>query len=92
MPGRDLVGLHYERPFDFLPIDPGANRVVAADFVTVEEGSGIVHLAPAFGEIDREVAERERLPMLNPVGADARFDATVPAARRASSSRTPTPR
>ena len=34
-------------------------RVVADDFVTVEDGSGIVHLAPAFGEIDREVGERE---------------------------------
>jgi isoleucyl-tRNA synthetase len=78
VPASELVGLHYERPFSFLPIDPDANRVVAADFVTVEEGSGVVHLAPAFGEIDREVAEREGLPMLNPVGPDARFDASVP--------------
>ena len=79
VPVVDLVGLRYERPFDFLPIDPGANRVVAADFVTLEEGSGIVHLAPAFGEVDREAAEREGLPVLNPVGPDARFDASVPA-------------
>ena len=78
VPVSDLAGLRYERPFDYLPIDPGANRVVVADFVTIEEGSGIVHLAPAFGEIDREVAEQEQLPMLNPVGADARFDASVP--------------
>ena len=41
--------------------------VVADDFVTIDDGSGIVHLAPAFGEIDREVGEREGLPMLNPV-------------------------
>jgi len=78
VPVSDLAGLRYERPFDYLPIDPGANRVVIADFVTVDEGSGIVHLAPAFGEVDREVAEQERLPMLNPVGADARFDSSVP--------------
>ena len=75
----DLVGLQYERPFDFLPIDPGANLVVAADFVTLEDGSGIVHLAPAFGEVDREAAERAGLPVLNPVGPDARFDRSVPA-------------
>jgi isoleucyl-tRNA synthetase len=78
VPVSDLAGLRYERPFDYLPIDPRANRVVIADFVTIDEGSGIVHLAPAFGEVDREVAEHEQLPMLNPVGADARFDASVP--------------
>ncbi|MCU1426047.1 MAG: Isoleucyl-tRNA synthetase [Actinomycetia bacterium] len=74
----DLLGAHYERPFDFLPIDDTANRVVEADFVTVEDGTGIVHLAPAFGEIDREVGEREGLPVLNPVDAAARFTADVP--------------
>jgi isoleucyl-tRNA synthetase len=73
----DLVGLHYERPFDFLAVEGDAFRVVAADFVTVDDGSGIVHLAPAFGEIDREVAEREGLPVLNPVGPAARFDDSV---------------
>ncbi len=75
----ELIGARYERPFDFLPLDPAAARVAAADFVTVEEGSGVVHLAPAFGEVDREAAEREGLPVLNPVGPAARFDATVPA-------------
>jgi isoleucyl-tRNA synthetase len=74
----DLVGLHYERPFTMLPIDGDANRVVAADFVTIDDGSGIVHLAPAFGEVDREIAAIERLPLLNPVGPDATFDARVP--------------
>ncbi|HEY8216479.1 MAG TPA: isoleucine--tRNA ligase, partial [Acidimicrobiia bacterium] len=77
----DLVGRHYERPFDTLPIDDGANRVVVDPFVTIAEGSGIVHLAPAFGEVDREIAEREGLPVLNPVDATARFDASVPAHR-----------
>ncbi len=82
----DLVGLRYERPFDFLApptdTDAGADasfRVVAADFVTLDDGSGIVHLAPAFGEIDREVGAAEGLGMLNPVGPAARFDDTVPA-------------
>jgi isoleucyl-tRNA synthetase len=75
----DLVGLHYERPFDDLPAEGDGWRVVAADFVTVDDGSGIVHLAPAFGEIDREVGLAEQLPVLNPVDAQARFDERVPA-------------
>ena len=75
----DLVGLHYLRPFDLLPIDADAGRVVAAEFVTVEDGSGIVHLAPAFGEVDREVGQAEGLPVLNPVGPAATFtDAAGP--------------
>jgi isoleucyl-tRNA synthetase len=78
IPVAELVGAHYERPFATLPIDVDANRVVAAEFVTTGDGSGIVHLAPAFGEIDREVGEAEGLPLLNPVDAQARFDATVP--------------
>ena len=70
----ELVGLHYERPFDSpRPMDDSGARIVAADFVTVDDGSGIVHLAPAFGEIDREVADVEGLPMLNPVGPAATF-------------------
>jgi isoleucyl-tRNA synthetase len=73
----DLAGVHYERPFEFVPTDSDANRVVVADFVTTEDGSGIVHLAPAFGEIDREVGEAEGLPTLNPVDAAGRFEAIV---------------
>ena len=75
----DLVGLRYERPFDLVPIDAGADafRVVQDPFVTIDDGSGIVHLAPAFGEVDREIGEREGLPMLNPVDAAARFEPSV---------------
>jgi isoleucyl-tRNA synthetase len=78
MPAADLVGLRYTRPFADLPAEGDGWRVVSADFVTVDDGSGIVHLAPAFGEIDREVGEAEGLPMLNPVNAQARFEPTVP--------------
>jgi isoleucyl-tRNA synthetase len=83
VPVTDLVGRRYERPFAVLPLThlangKAANRVVLADFVTVDDGSGVVHLAPAFGEIDREIAEREDLPVLNPIDAAARFDASVP--------------
>jgi isoleucyl-tRNA synthetase len=73
----DLVGLRYERPFDFLDMPDSGGRVVAADFVTVDDGSGIVHLAPAFGEVDREVADAEGLPLLNPVGPAATFVTTA---------------
>jgi isoleucyl-tRNA synthetase len=70
----EMVGLTYERPFEFLPLAADTPpRVVADSFVTIDDGSGIVHLAPAFGEIDREVAEREGLPVLNPVGPAATF-------------------
>ncbi|HEV2993734.1 MAG TPA: isoleucine--tRNA ligase [Acidimicrobiia bacterium] len=78
VPAAELVGRHYERPFDLLALPADAARVVAADFVTVEDGSGVVHLAPAFGEVDREVGVAEGLPVLNPVDASARFDASVP--------------
>ncbi|MGH9001321.1 MAG: isoleucine--tRNA ligase [Acidimicrobiia bacterium] len=80
VPAADLIGLRYRRPFDFLDLPPDAtvaHRVVADDFVTTEDGSGVVHLAPAFGEIDREIGEREGLPILNPVDASARFGPAV---------------
>ena len=73
----ELVGARYEPPFTLVTVEGEAFRVVADEFVTVEDGSGIVHLAPAFGEVDREVAEREGLPTVNPVNDAARFTAAV---------------
>jgi isoleucyl-tRNA synthetase len=75
--GADLVGLHYRPPFDAFEVpDTGdPHRVVAADFVTTGDGSGIVHLAPAFGADDLEVGRREGLPVVNPVGPDGAFTA-----------------
>jgi len=78
--GTELAGWRYQRPFDVL--DAGgadAWRVVAADYVSDGDGSGIVHIAPAFGEEDAAVGRAEGLPTLNPVDADAAFDHTVPA-------------
>jgi isoleucyl-tRNA synthetase len=77
VPAGDLVGRHYRRPFEFLPVTPADSRVVAADFVTTEDGAGIVHLAPAFGEVDREVGEAEGLSTLNPVDTAARFEEVI---------------
>jgi isoleucyl-tRNA synthetase len=76
--GRALAGLRYRRPFEAVEVPAGEDarrgwRVVLADFVTTDEGTGLVHLAPAFGEVDREVGRAEGLPTLNPVGPDGRF-------------------
>jgi isoleucyl-tRNA synthetase len=73
--GSELVGLRYQRPFDDLAPPPAADgwRVVPADYVTTEEGTGLVHLAPAFGEIDRHIGRENGLPSLNPVGPDGHF-------------------
>ena len=79
--GHELVGLHYARPFTLLDPPAGATdawRIVAADYVSTDDGTGIVHQAPAFGEEDAAVARAEGLPMLNPVDADGTFDSSVP--------------
>ena len=78
--GHELTGWRYERPFALLDIPAGTRawRIVTADFVTTDDGSGIVHLAPAFGEDDAAVARVENLPVLNPVDADGTFDHRVP--------------
>ena len=67
--GAELAGWRYQRPFTFLDADD-AWRVVTADYVSDDDGSGIVHLAPAFGEEDARVGRDEGLPTLNPVDAD----------------------
>ena len=79
LPGDRLVGLRYRRPFGEVPVQAGADgwRVVGADFVTTDDGTGVVHLAPAFGEVDRLVGRREGLPSVNPVGPDGRFTAAA---------------
>ena len=79
VPGSALVGLRYERPFDDVAVPHGADgwRVVPASYVTTEEGTGLVHLAPAFGEIDRQIGRENGLPSLNPVGPDGTFTDAV---------------
>ncbi|MFN3346295.1 MAG: isoleucine--tRNA ligase [Candidatus Bipolaricaulaceae bacterium] len=75
-PGRELVGRRY------LPLYPlaqdGAYRVVAGEFVSMEEGTGIVHIAPAFGEEDYELGKKEGLPFLQPVDRAGRFTPEFP--------------
>ncbi len=79
LPGAALVGLRYVRPFDDLTPEHAVDgwQVVPAEYVTTEEGTGLVHLAPAFGEIDRQIGRENGLPSLNPVGPDGRFTEDV---------------
>jgi isoleucyl-tRNA synthetase len=79
-PASELVGRTYAPPFPYIA---GAHRVVAAPFVTTEEGTGIVHIAPAFGEDDMQIARDNDLPTTNPVDRQGRFtDAIGPFAGR----------
>ncbi|MFY9782254.1 MAG: isoleucine--tRNA ligase [Acidimicrobiales bacterium] len=78
-PGCALIGLHYERPFTDVPMPDGVdvNYVVSGEYVTIEDGTGLVHQAPGFGEIDRLIAREYGLPTLNPVLPDGTFGAAV---------------
>ena len=77
MPGRDLEFVTYQRPFelvDFPDVVGGTHYVVLADYVTTEDGSGLVHQAPAFGEEDMAVCRAYGLPMVNPIRPDGTFE------------------
>lgn len=76
--GRDLVGLAYEPPFDFFVGRDNAHRVLAADYVTTDSGTGVVHLAPAFGEEDMDVATAHGIEIVQPLDPGGRFTALVP--------------
>lgn len=71
----DLLGLHYEAPFTIVDVDEDYRYVVAADYVTTTDGSGLVHTAPAFGGEDMEVGRANGLPVVNPVDANGQFTA-----------------
>jgi len=98
--GAELIGSRYSPPFDIYTREHGPTlaplrgggedtvgwRVVAADFVTTDSGTGVVHQAPAFGEVDHDVLVEERtrfvdgtaVPLLNAVGADGAFTSVLP--------------
>lgn len=77
--GRELAGEQYAPLFSFFK-DQGhqAWRIVTAEFVSTEEGTGIVHIAPAFGADDYEVGQTEGLPVLNPIDLRGHFMADMP--------------
>lgn len=73
--GEKLAGISYERLIDWMPVEPEkrAFYVVVADFVTMDTGTGIVHLAPAYGADDLEAGQKHNLPVLHAVGLDGKF-------------------
>ncbi|MCU1659457.1 MAG: isoleucyl-tRNA synthetase [Pseudonocardiales bacterium] len=75
--GPEMERWTYRRPFDFVPVE-GANYVVLADYVTTDDGSGLVHQAPAFGADDLAVSRAYGLPVVNPIGPDGHFRPEVP--------------
>jgi isoleucyl-tRNA synthetase len=77
IPGRDLVGRTYQPLFPFFA-QRDAFRVLAAEFVDTEEGTGIVHLAPGFGEDDQTICEANDIELVVPVDDEGRFTEDVP--------------
>ena len=75
--GRDLEGLDYEPLFTYMHPEKKCWYVTSGSFVSTEDGTGIVHIAPAFGADDYEVAKKYDLPMLQPVGRNGCFTAEV---------------
>src|SRR5437762_6566944 len=74
LPGSELVGWRYEGPFDMLPAADGVeHRVIEWDEVSLEEGTGIVHIAPGCGGEDFELGRRDGLPVLTPVDEAGHF-------------------
>jgi isoleucyl-tRNA synthetase len=77
LPGTELERWGYQRPFDLLPMD-GANYVVLADYVTTDDGTGLVHQAPAFGADDLAVSRAYDLPVVTPIERDGHFAGDLP--------------
>ncbi|HEX3802453.1 MAG TPA: isoleucine--tRNA ligase [Solirubrobacteraceae bacterium] len=78
--GAELVGLSYEPPFDFISAKEYGEKghtVLAADFVTAEDGTGLVHTAIAFGEDDFRLGEANGLKPINPVLPDGTYDKRI---------------
>ena len=75
--GAELAGLQYEPLFPYFKDAPNAFRVFLGDFVTTEDGTGIVHTAPGFGEDDARVLKGSGIPVICPVDAECKFTAEV---------------
>lgn len=79
--GDELEGQRYRRPLELVPLPEEVGnswRVVLEDFVSAEEGTGIVHMAPAFGSDDYAAGQRHNLAMLRPVDDAGRFKEEIP--------------
>jgi len=77
VPGKELEGLEYEPLFPYFKDNPNSFKVLTADFVTAESGTGIVHIAPAFGEDDNAICRKNKIPMVQPVNNTGHFTSEV---------------
>jgi isoleucyl-tRNA synthetase len=80
MKGAELVGRRYQRPLDLLDYPDGVNHeiIVGEEFVSADDGSGVVHMSPAFGADDYQAGLRHNLAFLQPVDARGRFPTSMP--------------
>ncbi len=76
--GSELVGRHYAPLFPFFAETPNAFQVLAGDFVSTEDGTGVVHMAPGFGEEDQNACNAVGIPTICPMDEHGRFTAEVP--------------
>jgi isoleucyl-tRNA synthetase len=76
--GDQLLGIRYLPPFPYFMDSPNAFRVLPGEFVTTEDGTGIVHMSPAYGEDDKATADAADITAVTPVDTKGRFDSTVP--------------
>ena len=77
MKGKDLEYIEYDQLIPFVKVDNKAFFVTLADYVTTEDGTGIVHTAPAFGEDDYNTGMRYNLPVIQPVSEEGKFTDTI---------------
>ena len=76
--GQELAGLGYQPPYDFFLDEPNAFRILVADYVTTEDGTGVVHQASAFGEDDMITCQQAGIGVVIPVDMDGKFTSLVP--------------
>lgn len=80
--GEELVGVRYRRPLEMVPVSPEdlarGWTVVSEDFVSADDGTGVVHLAPAFGVDDYNAGKRHGFPLLRPIDDRGHFDESLP--------------
>jgi isoleucyl-tRNA synthetase len=76
--GVALAGLRYDPPFPYFVGTENSHQVLLADFITTDDGTGVVHMSPAYGEDDKAAADQAGIVPVTPVDSKGRFDASVP--------------
>jgi len=76
--GEDLVGIHYKPMFSYFKDNKNSFQVLEADFVNTDEGTGIVHMSPGFGEDDQIVCEKNNIKLVCPVDDQGKFTKEIP--------------